>query len=187
MGNYTIFQIFENPRRGRQARNFTTNVPKVLDLKSFSEQIFSRKLTLGAPEACIDHADHIFCIGVQTLESVLDDCLAQFSSKQVLKKEQRQAVLGLLEQKPDWLLPFYHDFWENFNLPLVRGSETQTKRKECSISCIAIADVINDQVEAMDFKTILYQNINYLLNCNYQLSTLCRVIRFLLHLPLVFL
>ena len=81
----------------------------------------------------------------------------------------------------------YHEFWENFNLPVVRGSETQTKRKECSISCIAIADVINDQVEAMDFKTILYQNINYLLNCNYQLSTLCRVIRFLLHLPLVFL
>ena len=40
----------ENPRRGRQARNFTTNVPKILDLKSFSEQIFSRKLSLGAPE-----------------------------------------------------------------------------------------------------------------------------------------
>ena len=28
-----------------------------------------------------------------------DDCLAQFSSKYVLKDEQRQAVLGLLEQK----------------------------------------------------------------------------------------
>ena len=26
--------MFENPRRGRQARNFTTNVPKILDLKS---------------------------------------------------------------------------------------------------------------------------------------------------------
>ena len=25
--------MFENPRRGRQARNFTTNVPKILDLK----------------------------------------------------------------------------------------------------------------------------------------------------------
>ena len=37
------------------------------------------------------------------------------------------------------------------------------------------------------FKTILYQKINYSLNCNYQLSTLCRVICFLLHLPLVFL
>ena len=33
------------------ARNFTTNVPKILDLKSSSEQIFSRKLSLGAPES----------------------------------------------------------------------------------------------------------------------------------------
>ena len=30
----------ENPRRGRQARNFTTKVPKILDLKSSSKQIF---------------------------------------------------------------------------------------------------------------------------------------------------
>ena len=41
--------MFENPRRGRQARNVTTNAPKILDLKSPSEQIFSRKLPLGAP------------------------------------------------------------------------------------------------------------------------------------------
>ena len=33
--------MFKNPRRGRQAKNFTTNVPKILDLKSSSEQIFS--------------------------------------------------------------------------------------------------------------------------------------------------
>ena len=33
------------------------------------------------------------------MESVLDDCLAQFSSKCVLKEERRQAVLGLLEQE----------------------------------------------------------------------------------------
>ena len=43
--------MFENARRGRQARNFTTNVPKSLDLKSSSEQIFFRKLTLGAPDS----------------------------------------------------------------------------------------------------------------------------------------
>ena len=42
--------MFENPRRGRQARNFTTNVPKILDLKSSSEQILFRKLSLGAPD-----------------------------------------------------------------------------------------------------------------------------------------
>ena len=41
--------MFENPRRGRQARSFTTNVPKILDLKSSSEEIFFRKLSLGAP------------------------------------------------------------------------------------------------------------------------------------------
>ena len=45
--------MFENPRRGRKARNFTTNAPKILDLKSSSEQIFSRKLPLGAPASDI--------------------------------------------------------------------------------------------------------------------------------------
>ena len=49
MGNYTIFLMFENPRRGRQARNFTENDPKILGLKSSSEQIIFRKLSLGAP------------------------------------------------------------------------------------------------------------------------------------------
>ena len=34
--------MFANPRRGRQARHFTTNVPKILDFKSSSEQIFSK-------------------------------------------------------------------------------------------------------------------------------------------------
>ena len=43
--------MFENPRRGRQARNFTANAPKILDLKSSSEQIFSLKLPLGAPDS----------------------------------------------------------------------------------------------------------------------------------------
>ena len=42
--------MFENPRRGRPAKNFTTNAPKILDLKWSSEQIFSRKLALGAPD-----------------------------------------------------------------------------------------------------------------------------------------
>ena len=41
MGNYTIFWMFENPSTGRQARNFTTEVPKTVDVKSSSEQIFS--------------------------------------------------------------------------------------------------------------------------------------------------
>ena len=49
MGNYAIVLKFENPRRDRQARNFSENDPKILDLKSSSEQIIFRKLSLGAP------------------------------------------------------------------------------------------------------------------------------------------
>ena len=58
MGNYTIFLEFENPRRGRQARNFSEKDPKILDLKSSSEQIIFRKLSLGAPVKCIAIATH---------------------------------------------------------------------------------------------------------------------------------
>ena len=42
--------MFENPRRGRQARNFTTNVPKILDRKIVFRTDIFRKLSLGAPE-----------------------------------------------------------------------------------------------------------------------------------------
>ena len=47
-----------------QARNFTTKVPKIVDLKSSSEQIYIlRKFTLGAPVfvnslASITHLTH---------------------------------------------------------------------------------------------------------------------------------
>ena len=34
--------MFEIPRRGRQAANVRTNVPKILDLKSSSEQMFPK-------------------------------------------------------------------------------------------------------------------------------------------------
>ena len=34
--------MFENPRRGRQAKNLTKNVPEILDLKSSSEKVFCR-------------------------------------------------------------------------------------------------------------------------------------------------
>ena len=34
MGHYTIFLKFENPSRGRQARNLSENDPKILDLEN---------------------------------------------------------------------------------------------------------------------------------------------------------
>ena len=61
-----------------------------------------KKITLIATwnaviiQACVED---IFCFGVETMESVLDDCLARFSGKNVLKEEQHQAVLGLRGQK----------------------------------------------------------------------------------------
>ena len=56
------------------ARNFTTNVQKILDLKSSSEQIFSRKLSLGAPvnSTCLFYKMHF---------------LASFSVKSMGNKE----------------------------------------------------------------------------------------------------
>ena len=49
--------MFENPRGGRQGRNFTTIVSKILDLKSSSEQIFSedwRWVPLTTSRSCSD-------------------------------------------------------------------------------------------------------------------------------------
>ena len=51
--------MFENPRRGRQARNFTTNVPKIIDLKSSSEQIFSENC-LWVPLRSAQHMKNAF-------------------------------------------------------------------------------------------------------------------------------
>ena len=68
--------MFENPRRGRQAINFTTNVPKILVLKSSSEQIFSRKLPLGAPVSCgMRNRSFLFpCPSLSLLNSFKDRC-----------------------------------------------------------------------------------------------------------------
>ena len=52
MGNYTIFQMFENPRRGRQARHFQQMFRKII-----------QKLSLGAPANSylgLERTDSIF-------------------------------------------------------------------------------------------------------------------------------
>ena len=72
------------------------------------------------------------------METMLDDRLAQFSSKYFLKEEQRQAVLRFTGAKGCRGASSY-GFSETFNLGVVRGSETQTKRKEQGIAvCITI-------------------------------------------------
>ena len=57
--------MFENPRGGRQGRNFTRNVPKILVLKLSSEQIFSRKLPLGAPDVFVMQCNDMPCNATQ--------------------------------------------------------------------------------------------------------------------------
>ena len=74
------------------------------------------------------------------METVLDDCLAQFqANKRVLKEEQCQAVLGLLAKGCRGGSSY--GFW---------NSETRTKRKEPGIVVASpLQSTINDQVEAM--------------------------------------
>ena len=180
--------MFDNPRRGRQARNLTKNVPKILDLKSSSEQIFSENWRWVPLKLVLTMLTISFVSECRLWKACLTTFWHSFQANTCSKKSSAKLFWVYWSDSRTGCCRSTTRFGKILiYLPLVRGSETQTKRKECSISCIAIADVIYDQVEAMDFKTILYQNINYLLNCNYQLSTLCRVIRFLLHLPLVFL
>ena len=62
--------MFENPRRGRLARNFTRNVPKILDTKSSSEQIFFRKLSLGALERVLPITSYTANIKIDLVGSI---------------------------------------------------------------------------------------------------------------------
>ena len=66
--------MLENPMSGRQARNFTTRVPKILDLKSSSEQIFSENwrwvpLHYGEDEED-DDEDVCYFLGVPAYEAI---------------------------------------------------------------------------------------------------------------------
>ena len=73
--------MFQNPTRGRQARNFTTNVPKILDLKSSSEQIvIFRKLTLGAPECTVTYHTIVQDRGRSPCSFVLSRCITKPSA-----------------------------------------------------------------------------------------------------------
>ena len=102
--------MFENPRRGRQARNFTTNNPKILDLKSSSEQIFSRKLPLGAPERCMLQKNLSTC---HMIRNSIVKSLSNIKNKSndfLSCKRTRHAVKHFLQliYKPGITFPCYH-------------------------------------------------------------------------------
>ena len=58
MGNYTIIRCSKILGEVGKQEIFATNVPKILDLKSSSEQIFFRKLSL-AIRICVDWAGNL--------------------------------------------------------------------------------------------------------------------------------
>ena len=62
MGNFTFFICFKIlGEAGKPCRHFTTNVPKILDLKSSSEQIFSENspwVPLFKIEPCTNCCTH---------------------------------------------------------------------------------------------------------------------------------
>ena len=98
--------MFENPRRGRQAKNFTTNVPKILDLNS--EQIFSKNwrwVPLNSGKNYhLPNANKIACE------------LAVYSGKNESTswKKTRQTFqdTALHQATLSWLLQLHEFFWE---------------------------------------------------------------------------
>ena len=89
--------MFENPRRGRQARYFTTNAPKILDLKSSSEQIFSENcrwvpLILLDCSLCFRHPVESFPGSLShTIQNYRYSRLASFLSLSFSNKDNRNS------------------------------------------------------------------------------------------------
>ena len=100
--------MFEYPRRGRQARNFTTNAPKILDLKSSSELIFSRKLPLGAPEGSNYRESNVDC---SVWISDIINVLAKSVDRCCIVSEQIQLSIRY------WFSKIINKYWENLEAP----------------------------------------------------------------------
>ena len=74
---------------------------------------------------------------VLTMGTVLHDCLAHFSSKYVLKEEQRQAVLLLLEEK-HVVAVLSTGFGKSLIYQLFAAVKLEQRAKERGTCCIAI-------------------------------------------------
>ena len=103
------------------------------------------------------------------MESALDDCLAQFSSKYVLKKEQRQAVLGDWSKSRTGCGRSTTSFGKMLIYQLFAAVKLKQREKNVVLVASPLRMLSMIKLKQWFFKSILYQNINYLLNCNYQL------------------
>ena len=91
MGKYTIFYLFENPRRGMQARNFTTTVPKIDQSSGFKEK---ENCCLVFPSSTKHEISHFHVVVVQRRQ------------RNVQKMRDARAQLFLCQSKPTGFLPF---------------------------------------------------------------------------------
>ena len=87
MGKYTIFYLFENPRRGMQARNFTTNVPKIDQSSGFKEK---ENCCLVFPSSTKHEIRHFHVAVVQRRQ------------RNVQKMRDARAKLFFCQSKPSW-------------------------------------------------------------------------------------
>ena len=84
--------MFENPRRGRQARNFTTNVPKIV----FRTDIF-RKLSLGAPDSLtVKYPYQVLKLGYEFARDLIElQRLETKKDKTVLARKVRKSLFKI--------------------------------------------------------------------------------------------
>ena len=122
--------MLENPRGGRQARNFTTNVSKILDLKSFSEQIFFRKLSLGAPDPRT-----FFSVHAILRPSIINERLVWHSSKRRKSRNERPKILNQSmrgdQREPNCIKLYVCSFQPNWNPD--RWNYSLQSKRICSI------------------------------------------------------
>ena len=81
MGNYTIFYMFENPRRGRQARNFTIKCSENSRSQIVLRTDIFRKLSLGAPDITRDALKLLAVVTLQTFYPGKLDLLTVYLGK----------------------------------------------------------------------------------------------------------
>ena len=113
--------MFENPRRGRQTRNFTTNAPKILDLKSSPNRYFPENcrwvpLNIVRVSGVFDLSElkltRLYCIYSKFSDAF---CWRDTVAYERLLQKKKNAPLAALKwkksvQPPDW----WH---EKFDLP----------------------------------------------------------------------
>ena len=89
--------MFENPRRGRQTRHFTTNVPKILDRKSSSEEIFS--------ENCrwVPLLTYLFCI-ILLYYAIISTVVSNSALYRLLSYYSWSSCLTKVTKLVNWLL-----------------------------------------------------------------------------------